>query len=257
MTEILAVADKSLSYVRTGSGPAVVIIHGVGGHKEDWSDVARLLATHHTVYAVDMLGFGGSSKTGSIITIDDQAAAILALLDGQKVPQADVIGNSVGGWVAATFAARYPQRVRKLILVDAAGFKAMFEGPIPVEFYPQSVEAMQKLLEFVRSAPDTHTPAYAAKALAAFQASGDAAAADAVGKGLFASTRLEEIAEQISAPTLIVWGAEDRLFPPAIADLVASHLRGSLKVLIPHAGHFPQLDNPQEFNRVIGRFLAS
>ncbi len=256
MSHTLVIGSKTLAYAKTGHGPAVVVVHGVGGHKEDWAGVAEALAPHHTVYAIDMVGFGESSKTGDQITMEDQAAALAALLDDQELKTADLIGNSVGGWAAATFAAEHPDRVRRLVLVDAAGFKAMFEGPPPVDFYPQDTAAMSKLLQYVRYAPETHTEAYAETALAAFKATGDAQAEQAVGKGLFVSTRLEEVADKITAPTLVIWGAEDKLFPPVIADLVCGHVKGSHKVLIPNAGHFPQLDNPEVFNGALADFLS-
>lgn len=251
----ISVGQHELAYTKSGSGPAVVVIHGIGGHKEDWAGLASALADQHTVYAVDMLGFGGSSKTGPQITIADQVTAVVALLDAEKVVKADLVGNSVGGWVAASFAAAHPARTNRLVLVDAAGFKAMFEGEPPVDFYPTTEEATANLLAHVRHDPAARTPEKVREALAAVQASGDAHAAAAVGQGMFVSPRLEEAADQVKAPTLILWGAEDRLFPPQVADLVAGHIKGARKILIPAASHFPQLDNPAAFNGAVADFL--
>ena len=97
----LAVGDKTLSYLSTGRGPAVIVVHGVGGHKEDWQGVAAALGKTHRVYAIDMLGFGGSSKNGDDLSMPVQARAIRALLDHQHIKRADLVGNSVGGWVTA------------------------------------------------------------------------------------------------------------------------------------------------------------
>ena len=88
-----------------------------------------------------------------------------------------------------------------------------------------TAEAMANLLDYVRHDPAARTPEAVEAALAASLANGDAQAAAAVGQGMFASPRLEEVAAQIAAPTLVVWGAEDRLFPPAIADLVVGLFR--------------------------------
>lgn len=247
--------ELTLAYNVAGEGPAVVVIHGIGGHKEDWAGLSETLAPNHRVYTVDMLGFGGSSKTGDSISIADQVAAVTALLDAEQIEQADLIGNSLGGWVAATMAATYPDRVGRLILVDAAGFKAMFEGEPPVNFYPTTVAEMSNLLDHVRFDPDTHTDEHAQKALAASMASGDAQAAAAVGAGMYGSERLEDVADRITTPTLVIWGAEDRLFPAGIADLVAGHIQGSKRLLIPSASHFPQLDNPAVFNAAVADFL--
>lgn len=254
-THRLAVGPHTLAYFKIGHGPAVVVIHGIGGHKEDWVSFAKALGGQHSVYLLDMLGFGQSSKEGEAFTINDQAAAVAALLQAEKVDRADLVGNSVGGWVAATFAATYPEKTARVVLVDAAGFRAMFEGKPPVDFYPQDVAATANLLAHVRHDPAARTTENVAATLAAIQASGDAQAGQAVWKGLFVSPRLEEVAVKIAAPTLVVWGQEDRLFPPAIADLVVGHVRGAEKILIPQASHFPQLDNPAAFNQEVVSFL--
>jgi 2-hydroxy-6-oxonona-2,4-dienedioate hydrolase len=245
----------TLAYLKQGSGPAVLIVHGIGGHKEDWQATMAALAPHRTVYAVDMIGFGASSKSAADITIRTQVEAARALLDAEGVSRVSLIGNSVGGWVAATFASLYPSRVDKLVLVDAAGFKAMFEGPSPVNFYPDTVAEMRKLLSYVLVAPATQTPEFAERALGALNASGDKQAAEAVFKGLYVSPRLEEVMPGIGAPTLVLWGAQDKLFPPALADMVSGNIRGSRKLLIDAAGHFPQLDNPAAFHRAVTDFL--
>lgn len=255
LVHTLPLTQGQLSYLKAGAGPAVVIAHGIGGHKEDWRDAMEALSVGHTVYAIDMIGFGGSPSDAPEITIASQAAAILALLDAESIATADLIGNSVGGWVAATFAAAYPDRIRRLVLVDAAGFKAMFEGPSPVNFYPDTVADMQKLLSFVRHAADAHGVAAAERALSTLKASGDASAADRIFAGMFASERLEDVADKIVAPSLIVWGANDALFPSAIADLIAGRVRQAKKVLIAEAGHFPHLDNPSAFHAAIASFL--
>jgi triacylglycerol lipase len=131
----------------------------------------------------------------------------------------------------------------------------MFEGKPPVDFYPQDLAATANLLAHVRHDPAARTAEAVGRGLAQSQASGDAQAAALVGRGMFVSPRLEDVADRVTAPTLIVWGAEDRLFPPAIADLVMGHVRGARKVLIPAASHFPQLDNPTAFDAAVVEFL--
>ena len=98
-----------------------MIVHGVGGHKEDWADVADALAATRHVIRVDMLGFGESPKTGDDLSMPVQADALLALLEAKGIARAALVGNSVGGWVTACFAARHPGRVDRLVLIDVAG----------------------------------------------------------------------------------------------------------------------------------------
>ncbi len=243
-----------------GSGPSVVIVHGIGGRKEDFLPVIGALAPHFTVYAIDMLGFGQSAKDLTGITIGLQVQAVQALLAGQDIAKAHLIGNSLGAWVVAAFAAAHPASVDRLVLIDAAGLKVTLSGPPPVNFAPDTVEEMHQLLATVLDSPFAQTHEFAAQALAGFKAGGEAATLAklfaAFGAADNADRPLDDILPAITAPTLVAWGANDRLFPPALADVVAAGVPGSRKVLIPDASHFPQVDNPQALSRALLEFLC-
>jgi triacylglycerol lipase len=254
--KLLAIGDKSLAYTEAGAGPAVVIVHGVGGHKEDWAGVAAALSAHHRVFAIDMLGFGDSSKTGDDLSMPVQASAIHALLDHAGVARASLVGNSVGGWVAATFAATYPERTDRLVLIDAAGFGAMFEGPPPVNFDPNSAAEMQELIDITISGPVARTAGLADQAYARYVSSCEKAIAATWGRGLYASPRLEDLFPRIRAATVILWGAEDRLFPSVLAGVFAGQVKGARAEMIPGAGHFPQIDQPEATTKAIAAALT-
>lgn len=256
-THSLQVGADTYAYLKAGQGPALMIVHGVGGHKEDWQGVMAAMAPTHTVYAVDMLGFGGSSRGAPDLGMTAQANALLALMDQQKILQADILGNSVGGWVSATFAASHPDRVKRLILVDPAGFRAMFEGQPPVNLFPNSVEEMRKLLSFVLVKPETQTDAFAASAFAQFQASGEKTIEARFGPQLFQSARLEDVMPKIKAQTLVIWGRDDRLFPVALAPYITSLTPGATSTVIDNASHFPQVDNPTAFTAAMKTFLLT
>jgi abhydrolase domain-containing protein 6 len=243
--KILAIGGKALAYTQAGSGPAVVIVHGVGGHKEDWAGVQNALASQYQVFAIDMLGFGGSSKTGDDLSMAIQAQAINKLLDAHSIQRAALVGNSVGGWVATTFAAAYPDRTEKLVLIDAAGFKAMFEGEPPVNFDPGTVAEMDALVRTVINSAIVETPGFAEAALKRYIASGEKAIAELWGKSLFMSPRLEDLFPKVTAPTVVLWGADDQLFPSILAQVFAGQIANARAELIPAAGHFPQIDAPE------------
>jgi len=255
-TAFVETAGNSLAYTDQGSGPAVVIVHGVGGHKEDWAGVAAALATHQRVLSIDMLGFGESTKHGDNLSIPVQAQAIVALLDALGIDRADVVGNSVGGWVAATFAANHGDRIGKLILIDAAGFKAMFEGEPPVNFDPGTVDEMQALVNIVINSPIAQTPGFAARALDTYIATGEKAVSVIWGASIYGSPRLEDVLPRITAPTLVLWGEDDRLFPSLLCGVFASMVPGATSQLIPGAGHFPQIDQPDATIAAISDFLV-
>jgi triacylglycerol lipase len=251
----LRVGPDRLAYLKRGQGPALLIVHGVGGHKEDWLMVAEALAPRRTVYAVDMLGFGASSRDAAELGMEAQAAALLALLDAEKLDGADLIGNSVGGWVAATFAARHPTRTRRLVLVDPAGFEAMFKSEPPAPLFPASVAEMRRLLQHVLHSPFAHTEAFAADAYAKFEASGERSLAPRLFPALMASAKLEALLPRVKAPSLVLWGQQDRLFPAQLAPYLAGLLPTGRHELIAEAGHFPHIDQPAAFLAAVQRFL--
>ncbi|CAL78152.1 putative enzyme with alpha/beta-hydrolase domain; putative triacylglycerol lipase (esterase) [Bradyrhizobium sp. ORS 278] len=255
-TKRLAFGEKTLAYFELGSGPALVIVHGVGGHKEDWLSAARRLASTHRVFAIDMLGFGASSKTGDDLSMPVQSAAIKALLDAEQVDRAALVGNSVGGWVATTFAATYPERTERLVIIDAAGFRAMFEGEPPVNFDPNSPEEMDKLIHVVINSKVADTPGLAESAYRAYVESGEKAISAIWGRSLFVSPRLEDLFPKVTVPTVILWGQDDRLFPAVLADAFRAQLRGSRVEMIADAGHFPQIDQPDATAEAIARALV-
>jgi pimeloyl-ACP methyl ester carboxylesterase len=254
---------QALSYLKAGAGSAVLIVHGIGGKKEDWASLVQALSTSHTAYAMDMIGFGASGKTVPAITITLQAEALKALMDKEGIQKASLVGNSLGAWVVVTFANRYPARVERLVLSDAAGLKVTLSGPPPVNFAPDTVDEMQKLPQTVLVSPWAQGREFAQKALAGFKASGEK---ETLGK-LFAGFAdkaspdqpLDDLLPQVKAPTLVVWGAQDGLFPPALADVVVGGLTGvsggARKRLIPAASHFPQVDNPAAFNTAVAAFM--
>ncbi|CCD97724.1 putative enzyme with alpha/beta-hydrolase domain; triacylglycerol lipase (Esterase) [Bradyrhizobium sp. STM 3809] len=255
-TSSLAIGgDNVLSYIFVEEAPAIVIIHGVGGHKEDWIGVAQALSDTRRVFCVDMLGFGESSKCGDDLSMTVQSAAIKALLDAHNVAQADVVGNSVGGWVAATFAATYPERIRRLVLIDVAGFRAMFEGQPPVNFDPDNGDQMQQLIDITINPKIAKMPGLAQRAFDAYVASGEKAISATWGKSLFASPRLEDLMPKIGAPTLLLWGADDRLVPSALTDVFCRQIAGARMLLIPDAGHFPQIDQPDAVIAALNEFM--
>jgi pimeloyl-ACP methyl ester carboxylesterase len=251
----LTVGENSLVYLKSGTGPALVIIHGIGGHKEDWQGVMEAMSSTHTVYAVDMLGFGGSTRAAKDLSMKAQSDAVLALLKSEGVEKADILGNSVGGWVAATFAAANPANTNKLIVVDPAGFKAMFEGQPPVNIFPDDAAQMKKLLEFVRFDKSVHTDEVAMAALEGLNASGEKTIQAVLWPALGGSPKLEEVMPNIKAPTLVIWGKEDKLFPVALAPYITSLTPGATSVVIANASHFPHLDNPTEFGAAVSGFL--
>ncbi len=250
---------QTVAYLKAGSGPALVIIHGLGGHKEDFTQVVQTLSAHYTVYAPDMLGFGGSSRTAPSVGPTAQAISVKALLDHEGLSSAYIAGNSAGGWAAAIFAESYPAMTKKLALIDVAGLKVTLSGPPPVNFAPNTVEEMHALIAATIASPFAQTPEFAAKALAAFKASGEAASLGKLFAGFQAADNrdklLDDVLPNLKAPTLVAWGEKDGLFPVALADVVVKATPGATKLIIPNASHFAQIDDPAALSKALSDFF--
>lgn len=136
----------------------------------------------------------------------------------------------------AGFAAAHPERVDRLVPIDAASSKFTLSGPQPANFAPDTVEDQHTLLATALEARFAPPPAFAVWAPKEFRTSGEAATPGNCSRPLDRRTT--------GSSTLVAWVANDRLFAAALADVVLAGIPGSRKVLIPYASHFPQLDNP-------------
>jgi triacylglycerol lipase len=124
-----------------------------------------------------------------------------------------------------------------------------------VNFDPGDAGEMQKLIDITINSAVAKTPGLAQHAYERYVASGEKAISATWGKGLFGSPRIEELFPKIKAHTLVLWGADDKLFPSVLAGAFSSQITGSRAQLIPDAGHFPQIDNPAATTRAIVEFL--
>src|SRR5579871_648027 len=116
------VFGQKIQYVEIGSGPTVILLHGLGGDKTNWAYNAPVLAKNYHVFVLDQLGFGESDKP----MINYRVGTLVDFLDGfcKKVgiAKATLVGNSLGGWTAAAFTLAHPDKVERLVLVDSAGY---------------------------------------------------------------------------------------------------------------------------------------
>ncbi|EYB69488.1 hypothetical protein DEIPH_ctg005orf0052 [Deinococcus phoenicis] len=251
----------------------MVLLHGIGRSLEDWSETVGPLARHHRIYAPDLIGFGYSDKPDVPYTLAGLARFVAHFLDavGETRPAA-LIGNSLGGAVAQQFAVQYPERTRALILVGSAGFGREV-APVLRALAVRGVG--ERLLRPIRlNARQTvrslfHDPALVTgerveQALALARQPGAARAFLRVlrdlgdWRGVKGAWR-ENLTARLAArrvPTLIVWGDRDAVLP-------AHHL-GAARRQHPHAsfhlfrdaGHVPQLERADAFNRLALDFLA-
>lgn len=245
--------------------PAVLLLHGFGASLHTWEDWAQTLQRQYRVIRIDLPGNGLSSPDPTGDYSDARShAVIVALLDKLGVERTTVVGNSIGGRIAWTFAARHPERMAKLVLVSPDGFASPgFEyGKAPD--VPLMVEAMRYTLPKWLLKPSL-APAYANPAVMT-----DALATRYHDLMLGPGTREAMIARMaqtvlvdplpllrsIAAPTLLLWGDKDALIPIAnAADYLKALPHARLETL-PGVGHLPQEEAPEASARLLVAFLA-
>jgi pimeloyl-ACP methyl ester carboxylesterase len=266
------VGGDRLSYVELGEGDPVLLIHGLGGNWTAWLENLPALARRHRVIAVDLPGFGGSAPSADGISIPGYSRALSGLLDELSLESAVVIGNSLGGWVAADLTLRVPERVRALGLVDAAGVVptrwerrkalAMMEGAALMAPYAPRFRAAVASRRRLRASALRYTVASPADLAADLVYMALPAAPDPGFRPALVACKRSwsdgwcDMLTEISCPTLIVWGERDSMLPLRHAREYARRIVGSRLRVIPDAGHIPMIERPEEFNAVMLEFLA-
>jgi pimeloyl-ACP methyl ester carboxylesterase len=263
------VDGRRLRYVRAGSGPAVVLVHGFGSSIYTWKDLIAPLAARHDVVALDLPGFGQSDQPADL-SFEDFPRAVVGLMDRLSLERAALVGNSMGGASAVVVAARHPERVSSLVLIDAAGFNlADADRPGIVRLAGSSLGALLSALPGKRLVVEAAlrqvfhddrrvTPERVSEYLAAARRPGTFAALRSLAASLEGRGALVvESLPRVEARTLVVWGAEDRWIPPAHAERFVAAIRGARRVVISGCGHVPQEEAPEEVARLLLEFLKA
>jgi pimeloyl-ACP methyl ester carboxylesterase len=249
-------AEYDINGVRTvvhtiGHGPALVFLHGTGTFTG--FEMARDWAARHTVIIPYHAGFGDSGDAEAIDTIEDHVLHYMDLFDRLGLERFDLVGFSLGGWLAAEFAIRQPQRVRKLVLVAPAGLVAA-SAPAPGMFDIAPPDLPSYLahdpaaaLRYFPKAPDPAFDARLGREVAGFM--------KLIRNDPQGNPRLANWLHRISAPTLVLWGAEDRLRPTAQAQAWIADLPDGRLQLVPATGHLVFEETPAAARHVTD-FLA-
>jgi 2-hydroxy-6-oxonona-2,4-dienedioate hydrolase len=219
--------------------PPVVLVHGLGTSDRWWTPTIPVLAEHYRVLAPDLVGFGRSA--GQPVQLDVAADELAAWAAAIGLERATWVGHSMGGQVTIDLAARYPELVERLVLVDAAGL-------------PVSKEVTRHLMNVVRAGPFMPLAAYPV-AVECVLRCGPIAITRASHQIL--STDLETRVRAIGAPTLVVWGGRDTLLPPSYGRRLAAMIPGATYVELERAGHSPQWEAPTEFEGALLSFLGT
>jgi pimeloyl-ACP methyl ester carboxylesterase len=250
-----------IGYRDAGRGAALVLLHGFLCDSRCWMPQISVLSDSFRVVAWDAPGAGSSSDPLDSFSTADYAHCLAGFLDRLEIGQANVVGLSWGGILAQEFYRLYPKRLLCLVL---AGTYAGWKGSLPEPVWKERLKACLKAAAeppdavvakflpgmFSQGAPDDLRQKLSA-IFAEFHP---------IGFRLMSSSSAEvdmsDLLRQISVPTLLLWGEEDRRSPIRVAERMQAAIPGAGLVLIPNAGHVSNMESPAAFNRHVRRFCV-
>ncbi|MEO6028300.1 MAG: alpha/beta hydrolase [Candidatus Binatia bacterium] len=247
--------DARIHYWRGGRGVPLVFVHGFGTEAAvNWHEQLVTFASDYDVIAPDMAGFGGSERLADTNCIALQVRCLRALLDDLGLPRVSLVGHSMGGWISLAFAAAHPDRVERLVVVDAAGLR--FEPDLTLEraLLPETIDDVRLLIRANFQRP-LRLPAFVLRDLLRV-AKRDAVPRTALLQRLvYGDEHVDAHLERITMPSLVVWGRHDPLTPVTLGERIAAAIPGAEMVLFENAAHSPNVEEPERFNALLRDFL--
>ncbi|HEX2392062.1 MAG TPA: alpha/beta fold hydrolase [Solirubrobacterales bacterium] len=268
------VHGRSVHYLQAGSGPVLLLVHGMAGSAENWHAVVDPLARAHTVIAPDLPGHGTSQPGGGDYSLGALAAGLRDLLLALGHQRATLVGHSLGGGIAMQFSYQFPEMVERLVLVSSGGL-----GPEVSLLLRAATLPGAEYFIAATAGPGRKAGSALARGLAAvgLRPSADVAEVTRGYGGLaqphrraaFLSTLRSVVGargQRVAAgdrlylaealPLLIVWGSRDPIIPVTHGESAHEGLPGSRLEVFPGVGHLPQMEEPGRFVAVLERFLA-
>lgn len=253
MEQTIIIQGIRINYRKGGEGSPMILMHGWGCDSSTLSLFERVGMEHHTVYNLDLPGFGKSQEPTSVWGVEEYAAMLEEFVKQLGIDNPILLGHSYGGRIAIIYASR--NAVSKLVLVDAAGVKPrhglkyylkVYSYKAAKCLYPLFVgrKKADKLIEQMRSQ----------------RGSSDYVNSSPLMRQVMVKSinnDLRRLMSKIAAPTLLLWGEKDTATPMRDARIMAKRIPNSSLVSFPGAGHFCFIDNPYQATAVVRRFINS
>ena len=257
------IRGAELAYDVRGSGPALLLLHAFPLGLAQWDEQARALSGAFQVVRFDARGFGGSPPGDGLLTMERIADDAVGLLDHLDVSRAIVCGLSMGGYAAFALVRRHADRLKALVLADtragadsdaARAARAAQADKVRKEGSASIADAV--LPKLVGETTHAQRPELVARLKETIAANPPRGIADALA-GLAARADSTSTLREVRVPTLVVCGAEDVLTPVSESEALVRGIAGSQIQIIPGAGHLSSLENPEQFNLSLRKFLTA
>jgi pimeloyl-ACP methyl ester carboxylesterase len=262
------------AYRMAGSGPALLLIHGLGCDSSTWLPVMARLARRYTVVAPDLLGHGGSDKPRADYTIGGYANAMRDLLTLLGIDRATVVGHSFGGGVAMQFAYQFPERTERMLMIAPGGLGREVTPLLRMLTLPFAETAMRAatlppVRPLIRGSltalgrtglPHTRDLGEVAKVYTLMCDRGGREAVRRVASTVIdwrgQIVRMTDRAYLTALlPVCVIWGSDDDVVPVRHLEVVVAHAPGAQVQVFDGCGHFPHRDRPDRFVRALNRFV--
>jgi pimeloyl-ACP methyl ester carboxylesterase len=243
---MLRISTTSIHYlVREHPHPkgTIVLVHGLGTSSSSWVRVLKHLEESHRVIALDLPGFGFSTaeREKGFNTIEEHVEALSELMAVALRTPAILVGQSFGGWIGGRYAARFPERVEHLVLIDAAGINFPGVESLRDLFTVNSVKDTRRLLKNLWYRYPWYYRPFSGSIYRELKSRKMNELVASIGVGDFLVDELQ----LLSMPVTIIWGKQDRATPVTSVDILRKHIPHSMVHLIDHCGHVPQLECPE------------
>lgn len=264
------------AYVRMGTGPALLLLHGLGCDHTTWGPVMESLARTHTVIAPDLLGHGASDKPRADYSLGGYANGMRDLLTLLGIDTVTVVGHSFGGGVAMQFAYQFPERTERLVLVASGGLGPEVTPAIRAITTPGFHQAMAVLsTPGLRHLTTATMRLLAGSGMSQLRDLGEVAAIYDSFKDPRARAAIRHVVRAVvdwkgqivtmadraylteAMPMCVVWGADDLVIPVSHASNARALAPTARVEIVPDAGHFPHKDHPERFVTIVRDFIGS
>ena len=272
--QYLTIHGHRRAFVKTGSGPAVLLLHGLGCDHTTWAPVIAALSRRYTVIAPDLLGHGKSAKPRADYSVGGYANGMRDLLTVLGIDKVTVVGHSLGGGVAMQFAYQFPERTERMILVAPGGMGPDVTMAIRAVTLPGFHAAMGVVtLPGLRHLTTTALRALAASGVSRARDLDEVAAIVDSFKDRKARTAIRHVVSHVvdwrgqvvtmadrayltaAMPMCVIWGTDDAVIPVRHAGNAAEMAPAAMVEVIANAGHFPHKDHPQRFVKIVNDFI--
>lgn len=253
----VTVSGHKMRYFVTGpeNGPAVVLVHGLGGRAEEWRNLAPyLIYAGFRVYAPDLPGYGASEQPADFsYSVADQADAVVGFLNALGLQQVDLGGVSMGGWIVQLVAYHHPERVRRLIVLDSVGLHVQPEWDTRL-FTPENGAQLEQLEALLMPNPP-HAPEFIVKDILRVSDKNAWVIRRALASMLTGNDVTDAMLPQLKMPVLLVWGDLDRITPLSLGEKMHQLIPQSRLEVVKGCGHLANTQCAANYGPAVQSFL--